>query len=160
VAANLTDIDQLLLKVWTPSARPYVDEAVACYRISATRAAIIAIWIAVCVDITEKILWLATSGDAEAQIIATKLANIIATNNTPQKLAQMLEFERGLIELAENKFEFVTHNEARQLERLKEDRGACAHPGLHPVLKTPSLVFLLNREVGHGATEVYARVQA
>ena len=32
--------------------------------------------------------------------------------------------------------------------------------GLHPVLKTPSLVFLLNLEVGHGATEVYARVQA
>ena len=32
--------------------------------------------------------------------------------------------------------------------------------GLHPVLKTPSLVFLWNREVGHGETEVYAGVQA
>jgi hypothetical protein len=32
--------------------------------------------------------------------------------------------------------------------------------GLHPVLKTPSLVFLLNQEVDHGETEVYAGVQA
>ena len=32
--------------------------------------------------------------------------------------------------------------------------------GLHPVLKTPSLVFLWNREVGHGETEVHTRVQA
>lgn len=125
---NLTDIDQLALKIWTPSARPYVDEAVACYRISATRASIIAIWVAVCVDITEKIRWLAISGDAEAQTITTTLENIIAMTSLPQKLAKMLEFERGLLDLAENKFEFVSHNEARQLERLREDRGACAHP--------------------------------
>ena len=32
--------------------------------------------------------------------------------------------------------------------------------GLHPVLKTPSLVFLWNQEVGHGETEVHTRVQA
>jgi GR25 family glycosyltransferase involved in LPS biosynthesis len=32
--------------------------------------------------------------------------------------------------------------------------------GLHPVLKTPSLVFLWNQEVGHGETEIHARVQA
>ncbi len=32
--------------------------------------------------------------------------------------------------------------------------------GLHPVLKTPSLVFLWNQEVGYGETEVHARVQA
>ena len=31
---------------------------------------------------------------------------------------------------------------------------------LLPVLKTPSLVFLWNREVCHGETEVHARVQA
>ena len=33
-------------------------------------------------------------------------------------------------------------------------------PGLHLALKTPSLVFLWNQEVGHGETEVHARVQA
>ena len=33
-------------------------------------------------------------------------------------------------------------------------------PELLPVLKTPSLVFLWNREVCHGETEVHARVQA
>ena len=34
------------------------------------------------------------------------------------------------------------------------------HVELLPVLKTPSLVFLWNREVCHGKTEIYARVQA
>jgi hypothetical protein len=32
--------------------------------------------------------------------------------------------------------------------------------GLHPVLKTPRLVFLWNQEVGDGETEIHARVQA
>ncbi len=38
--------------------------------------------------------------------------------------------------------------------------AALVAAGLPPVLKTPSLVFLWNQEVGHGETEVHAGVQA
>jgi tetratricopeptide (TPR) repeat protein len=43
---------------------------------------------------------------------------------------------------------------------LKRGNLQKAEDGLHPVLKTPSLVFLWNQEVGHGETEVHTRVQA
>ncbi|MBI1203845.1 MAG: hypothetical protein GC182_15195 [Rhodopseudomonas sp.] len=53
---------------------------------------------------------------------------------------------------------------ARFIKRVQKTSNArfilTTRAGLHPVLKTPRLVFLWNREVGHGETEVYARVQA
>ena len=56
----------------------------------------------------------------------------------------------------------TTYNSARlHMDSIPEDRfQMLILDGLHPVLRTPSLVFLLNQEVGHGETEVYAGVQA
>ncbi|MGI1678675.1 MAG: hypothetical protein K6L75_08095 [Cellvibrionaceae bacterium] len=120
---HLTDLDELVQKVRNAHPKNYLNEAVTSYRAGAYRAALITTWIAVCVDIIEKIRELSSSGDGAAKVLEDRMNNI-----SPAEPATMLAFERELLDIACNQLEFLSVIEKAHLERLKEDRNICAHP--------------------------------
>lgn len=120
---HLTDLDEIAQRVLNFHSRNYLDEAIISYRAGAYRASLISTWIAVCVDIIEKIRELALSEDPAAVAIATKLDAIDPSNTTA-----MLAFERQILDFACDDLELISHIEKTHLERLKSDRNLCAHP--------------------------------
>ena len=48
--------------------------------------------------------------------------------NDPQAIGRLLEFERNLLELFRDKFDFFGVDEFDHLARLRHDRNRCAHP--------------------------------
>jgi hypothetical protein len=120
---HLSNLDELLQKVRNTHSKNYLNEAIASYRIGAYRAALITTWIAVCVDIIEKIKELSLSDDPKAKEIEERLRNINA--NDP---AAMLSFERDILDMACDDLQLISMIEKSHLERLKNDRNICAHP--------------------------------
>ncbi|WP_420209466.1 hypothetical protein [Candidatus Electronema sp. JC] len=117
---DLSEIGQLTRN---ESSKQYLEEAIASYRAGAYRAAIISTWIAVCVDIIEKIRELSLEGDKAASELEKKL-NSIQQND----INNMLDFERNILDYACENIELISVIEKKHLERLKEDRNFCAHP--------------------------------
>lgn len=103
------------------------EEALACYRAGAFRACIVSTWLSVVYDVMSKLRELALAGDRAAAAQVAELDQIVREHNTDQSLA----FERGILKLARDDFELVSHNEHLDLERLREDRHRCAHPSLN-----------------------------
>lgn len=101
----------------------YLNEAIASYRTGAYRASLITTWIAVCVDIIEKIRELSLAEDPAAQKIEQRLDNI--DQNDP---SSMLAFEKDLLDIACDELQLISAIEKSHLERLKNDRNVCAHP--------------------------------
>lgn len=126
MTSPLIDLDELILKCRDDRAKAYIAEAVASYRSGALRSAIVGTWIAVCFDVIEKLRELALSGDKEAERHAEELEKTRKSGD----IAKALKFERGLLELARDKFELISHIEFIDLKRLQEDRNRCAHPSL------------------------------
>ena len=122
----LADLDELILLCRDDKARLYIDEAVSCYRSGAFRSAIVAAWIAVCYDIIDKLRELALAGDKEAEAQVKGIEETQAAND----IARALKFERGILDLARDKFALISHLEHIDLDRLQEDRNRCAHPSL------------------------------
>lgn len=120
---HLTDLDELVQRVRSVHPRNYLNEAIVAYRAGAYRAALITTWIAVCVDIIEKIKELSASGDGAAKDIEQRLDKI-----NPSDPSAMLSFERDLLDIAADELELISVIEKSHLERLKEDRNVCAHP--------------------------------
>jgi hypothetical protein len=122
----LEDLDELVLRCLDEQAKTQIREAVACYRAGAFRASIVATWIAVCFDLIQKFRDLALMGDKEAIHQVSTLDTIIKESN----LVKALGFEREILELAQTKFELISHQEFLDLKRLQEDRNRCAHPSM------------------------------
>lgn len=120
---HLSNLDELIQKVRNDHSKNYLNEAIASYRTGAYRASLITTWIAVCVDIIEKIRELSIGEDAAAKKIEQRL-NAIKPNDP----SSMLEFERDLLDLACDELELISAIEKSHLERLKNDRNICAHP--------------------------------
>jgi len=120
---HLTDLDELVQKVRNAHPKNYLNEAITAYRSGAYRAALITTWVAVCVDIIEKIRELSSAGDGAAKALEDRLNKI-----SPSDPSAMLSFEKELLEIACNQLEFISVIERSHLERLKEDRNVCAHP--------------------------------
>jgi len=59
----LNNIDELALEVRDANSRSYIEEAIRALRAESYRSAIIATWIAVSYDLTQKIRELANSGE-------------------------------------------------------------------------------------------------
>lgn len=127
---NLNDLDELLSSVRDRNSREYIAEAVSAYRARAYRAAITSAWIAVTYDIIAKIRELALQGDTAAKRFTTRLENVAAaySRGDPQSIQSMQSIENSLLNDALNTFAFLSHQEYRDLDRLKEDRNLCAHP--------------------------------
>ena len=122
----LIDLDELVLKCRTENSKLYIEEAISCYKARAYRSAIVATWIAVCFDLLDKIRELELSGDKEAAI---QLGNYEKIRKN-EDLSAALKFEKTLLDLAKDKFEFLSNIEYIDLKRLQEDRNRCAHPSL------------------------------
>ena len=120
---HLTDLDELLQSIRNAYVREYMNEAVKAYRAGAYRAAVATTWVAVCIDIIEKIRELSASGDNLAEKFEEELGAIDATD-----VKKMLDFEGRLLEIASKELEFISFIEMKQFEKLKEDRNICVHP--------------------------------
>ena len=123
MALQLTDLDELVQNVRNRHSKKYIDEALTSYRAGAQRAAIITIWVAVCVDIIEKIKELNVSGDKYAKELEQEINGI-----DPNDYPKMMRFEKDILAIACDKLEMITAIERDHLERLKQDRNICAHP--------------------------------
>ncbi len=120
---HLTNLDELIQKVRNAHAKNYINESIASYRTGAYRASLITTWIAVCVDIIEKIRELSLSEDPAARKIEAQLDKI-----QPNDPSSMLSFERGILDFACDELQLISTIEKSHLERLKDDRNICAHP--------------------------------
>jgi hypothetical protein len=123
LALQLSDLDELSQKVRNSYSRNYFNEAIISYRAGAYRAAIISTWIAVCIDIIEKIKELNLSNDPTVQPIENRLKNIHQND-----IAGMLAFEKDVLDIACDQLQLISIIEKSHLERLKDDRNVCAHP--------------------------------
>lgn len=120
---HLTNLDELIQQVRNIHAKNYINESIAAYRTGAYRASLITTWIAVCVDIIEKIRELSLSEDPAAKKFEGQLDKI-----QPNDPASMLGFERDILNIACDELQLVSTIEKSHLERLKDDRNVCAHP--------------------------------
>jgi hypothetical protein len=124
--SHLFDLDELILLCRDEKARAYINEAASCYRAGAFRASIVVTWVSVCYDIIDKLREIALSGDKEA----SNAINAIEEARIRNDISFLLKFERGILDLAENKFELLSKSERIDLERLQDDRNRCAHPSM------------------------------
>ena len=122
----LADLDELVLRCRDESARALISEAVNSYKAGAFRSSIVATWVAVCFDIVEKFQELALAGDANAQRKVEEHEKIRAQND----VVAALRFEKQLLAMARDEFEFLSPLQFIDLERLYQDRNRCAHPSL------------------------------
>src|SRR6266550_3257557 len=100
----LADLDELVLLCRDEKAKTYIAEAISCYRAGAFRACIVTTWIAVVFDFIHKLRELEMAGDKQAQERLQKLEEAQRRNDTKASL----DFEREVLELARDKFEFVS----------------------------------------------------
>ncbi|MGK8887293.1 hypothetical protein [Burkholderia gladioli] len=120
----LIDLDELVAECPDPRSRKYIRESVQCYKAGAYRAAVVACWIAVAFDLVDKIRSLAASGDAMASETIGAFDRARQSNDVRAALA----FEKDLLSVARDKFQFISHIEFVDLQRLVDDRNRCAHP--------------------------------
>lgn len=121
---SLQSLDALIPVIRDPKSKRLADEAVRAYHGGAFRSSILSIWVAVCADLISKLRELAADGEKWAVAKVTELDTWIVGH----AINSLQEFERGIIDLAENEMEILTPQEARDLRRLQEDRHWCAHP--------------------------------
>jgi hypothetical protein len=117
-------LEDLVNSVRDPRSRRHLEEAVRAYNAGALRAAIISTWVAVALDLTDKIRELAETGDGAAADYVRRLDDAIAG----EAIARLQQLERGLLPVTHGTFEFITKRELDELKRLQSDRHACAHP--------------------------------
>lgn len=120
---HLSNLDEMLQQVRNNYSKNYLNEAIASYRTGAYRASLITTWIAVCVDIIEKVRELSLAEDPAAKQIEQRLDDI-----DPSDPRSMLAFERDLLDIACDELQLISTIEKSHLERLKIDRNVCAHP--------------------------------
>lgn len=144
----MRDLDILATSVRDPLSRPHLQEAVRAFQSGAYRAAIVEAWVAVALDLTNKIRHLADTGDGEARVKIEQLDKAIDERDT----VAMQQHERTILEVCETSFEFLTSRERVELERLYEDRNLSAHPAF----VKPGEVFAPTAELvrGHLAAAV------
>jgi uncharacterized protein YggU (UPF0235/DUF167 family) len=127
---SLGDLDELIVSCRSEDARSYVSEAVACYKAGAFRACIVGVWIAIVYDLLAKIGDLALGGDPEAQKITHDVAALRpkAAMGDLAAIRRILEIERDIVLIANEKFDFFDGQQLLDLKRIQDDRNRCAHP--------------------------------
>lgn len=120
----LVDLDDLVSECPDPRSRKYISEAVQCYKAGAYRSSVVACWIALVFDLVDKIREIGAGGDPAAQKAIAKFDRARQDHD----VRASLEFEKGLLVLARDKFEFLSQMEFIDLSRLADDRNRCAHP--------------------------------
>lgn len=117
-------LEDLQAAVRDPGSRRYLTEAVRAYQAGAFRPAIVGTWVAVALDLVNKIREIAAAGEGEARSFVEGLNRAIASGN----VEHVAKLERDLLEVCRDKFELLSDREVEELERLRKDRHVCAHP--------------------------------
>lgn len=124
--STVSDLDSLVLLCRSKVSRSYLAEAVACAKAGAFRAAIVTTWIAVVHDINEKIHELAALNDTRAGQLSSMFRKIVETHD----MAASLKWEKELLGVAQDDFEFFGALAREDLKRIYDDRNKCAHPSM------------------------------
>jgi hypothetical protein len=124
---SLVDLEELVQRCRSASARAYIKEAVDCYHIGAHRACVILTWIALVYDFIDKLRELALAGDVGAAKRVSEFDTIQKSRDTEAAL----KFEREVLTMAKDEFELITVQEMSDLARLFDDRNRCGHPNLN-----------------------------
>ena len=126
----LAGFEETVLECKTEQSRIQILEAIRFYESRSYRAAIVMSHMAVCFDLLDKLQALAVTGDAEARQQVMKFENYQTQLNTgnQQAISNLLAFERSLLEIFRDKFDFFGTSEYVDLVRLRDDRNRCAHP--------------------------------
>lgn len=135
----MRDLADLEAGVRDPDSRPHFQEAVRAFQAGAHRAAVVEAWVAVSLDLTNKIRHLAETGDGAARAAIRALDTAIEGRDIPA----MQAFERSLLDECERTFELITPREHVELSRLYDDRNLCAHPAF----TKPGEVFAASAEL-------------
>lgn len=120
------DLDELIILCRDKSAKKFIQEAVACYRIGAYRSCIVSTWNAVVFDFVHKLRQLEQVDNGDASQLLQSFENM-SQNSEVRKL---WEFESTIPEWALSKFELISPIEKADITRLFEDRSRCAHPSM------------------------------
>lgn len=120
------DLDELIILCRDKSAKKFIQEAVACYRVGAYRSCIVSTWNAVVFDFVHKLRQLDQVGNGEASQLLQSFENMSQNSD----LRKLWEFELEIPKLALSKFELISHIEKADITRLFEDRNRCAHPSM------------------------------
>ncbi|MEU0635756.1 hypothetical protein ABZ338_05970 [Streptomyces albidoflavus] len=141
----MLDLEEILGRVWNPDVRPLAAEAYRSYTTGSARACIILTWGAVAADLIDKLQRLGEDGEGTAKTIAQKIDAARAKSD----VKAMQDVEAALLENAQM-LELLDFVEARDLQRLREDRHLCAHPSLRPLgdFYAPSLELARAHLVG------------
>lgn len=121
---SVTDIDSLPNMVRNLNSRRLIDDAIAAYRGDALRSAIVSTWNAIVNDIIAKTRELVALEDIDAIRYIERLDEYIED----EKIGEIQRLERDILKFAEKKIKIINSQEARILNRIKEDRHMCAHP--------------------------------
>jgi hypothetical protein len=124
---RLVDLDELILRCRNDRAKNYIAEAVACYRAGAFRACIVTTWVAVVYDILQKLDELALAGDKNAEAKRAEFEEF----RQKADIVNSLKFERQILDISKDQFEFISPIEHEDLQRLLSDRNRCAHPSMN-----------------------------
>ncbi|MEO3775462.1 hypothetical protein ABGB16_01145 [Micromonospora sp. B11E3] len=117
-------LEDLQAAVRDAGSKRYLTEAVRAYQAGAFRPAIVATWVAVALDLVNKIREIAGTGEGEARDFVEGLDRAITSGN----VEHVAKVERDLLHLCRDKFELLSDREVDELERLRKDRHVCAHP--------------------------------
>lgn len=120
---QLSNLDEILLKIRNRISKEYLREALTSYRAGAYRASVISTWIAIYVDLIEKVKELSVSNDAVAKKIEKRLDSIQSHD-----IRGKLDFENDILSIAQEELGIISPIEKIHLERIKQDRNVCAHP--------------------------------
>jgi hypothetical protein len=120
------DLDELITRCKDESARKFIQEAVACYRVGAYRSCIVSTWNAVVFDFIHKLRQLEQTGNGEA----SKILEDFEKKRKNRELKDLWQFESKIPDVAFKDFELITDIERTDITRLLEDRNRCAHPSM------------------------------
>lgn len=130
----ISNFEELTIRAANEGSRENIREAIRCYESGSFRAAIVSAYVAMCFDLLDKLRQLSEAGDGKAKTEIEKLDkyNDQLKSGNVSVMKDILEFEKRLLDLFFEEFDFFDIHQYTDLKRLREDRHKCAHPTVLP----------------------------
>ena len=118
------NIESYTNSIKNENVKEYMVEAINSYNSGSFRASITYTWLAIFMDINQKIEQLSILGEQEAINIIQKIEKIRKDNN----IQEMLSFEKDILNTAKENFSLFDDITLIDLKRIQEDRNRSVHP--------------------------------